>query len=281
MFSPVFIAILAAGERSGDLAITFAQLARYMESRARLNESLRRALRYPLFLLAVTVAVVSFMMTMVVPQIVMFLNSIGSDLPLATRVLIAASNLFSKAWWIILSVGAVALGVAALFLRRTVGPRRARNRRRLLLRVPVVGPVINKLMLARFVQSLAILIQSGVGIPESLQGARDTLGNRYLEAEVDEIGQQIQSGSALSTAMQKLLPPFAVRMLRIGEQSGQLGKSFNDIATAYDREAADALERLIGALEPALTLFVGAILGWIVLSVLGPIYGSLSKMNVM
>jgi type IV pilus assembly protein PilC len=279
LFPPVFIAILDSGEQSGDLAVTFAQLARYTESRARLNENLRRALRYPLFLLAVTMGVVTFMMTLVVPQIVSFLNSIDSELPFTTRILIAASHLVADGWWII--AGAfVALISLGLFLRRTSNGI-ARKLDAVVLRVPAVGAVINKLVLARFVQSLAILIQSGVSIPESLRGARDTLGNRYLEGELDEIGRQIQSGQALSVSMQKFFPPFAVRMLRIGEQSGQLSKSFNDIAVAYDREASEALERLIGSLEPALTLFVGAILGWIVLAVLGPIYGSLSKMNMM
>ena len=136
-------------------------------------------------------------------------------------------------------------------------------------------------MLARFAQSLAILVQSELTIPESLSGARDTLGNRALEARLDHAMRDIESGRSLSSAMGELFPPFAVRILRIGEQGGRLPKSLGDIAAHYDREASDSVERIIGALEPTLTLIIGGILAWVVLAVLGPIYSSLSRMNVV
>lgn len=277
LFPPVFTAILAAGEASGDLTGTFAQLTRYAESRARTSEQLRRALRYPLFLLLIAFGVVGFMMTMVVPQLVQFLSSIGGQLPPMTRFLIAVSGFFCD-WWPGMIV-APALGVAALGFLHRHSEQAAQSVDGFILRVPVFGNLVRQLALTRFMHSFAILFQSGVGVVAGLRSARATLGNRALEAMLDDVERQVQSGRSLSLAMTGIFPAFAVRMIGTGEHSGQLGKSLNDIAAAYDREAAAAAERMIGALEPALTILIGAILAWVVLAVLGPVYGSLAALN--
>lgn len=279
IYPSVFVAILASGEASGDIMQAFEQLTGYVESRARMNEHFKRALRYPLFLMAVAFAVVTFMMVLVVPQIVAFLNSIDTQLPPATRFLIKVSHLFSEVWWLL----ALCLGssvVATIFLRR-LSPRAACFIDSCVLSSPIFGDVILKLMLARFAQCFSILVQSGLNIPESLKGARDTLGNRALETKLDQVLQRIISGDLLSNAMNLLFPPFALRILKIGEQGRGLPKSLADIARHYDREATESAERMIGMLEPGLTLMIGALLAWVVLAVLGPIYGSLSHMNVM
>lgn len=279
IFPPVFIAILASGEASGDIASAFEQLAAYTESRVRMNERLGRALRYPLFLVVVAFGVISFMMVLVVPQIIAFLNSIDGQLPPATRFLVMVSNFFGEVWWILGLAALLACGLA-MVLRR-LSSRAAIFLDGSVLRLPAVGAVMEKLMLARFVQSLAILLQSGLTLPEALRGARDTLGNCALEDRLDRARERIVAGTPLSTAMAAFFPPFALRVLRIGEQGGRLPKALRDIAAHYDREAADGAERMIGMLEPGLTLTIGALLAWVVLAVLGPIYGSLSRMNVM
>jgi type IV pilus assembly protein PilC len=278
LFPPVFIAILGSGEASGDIAHAFERLTVYVESRAVMNERLRRALRYPLFLLLLAFAVITFMMVLVVPEIVSFLNSIGGQLPPATRALIAVSGLFGAVWWM---VGLAFFGgMASLAVLRRLSVRAARVLDGLLLRIPVMGGVLQKIMLARFAQSFSILMQSGLALPASLRAAQGTLGNRALEARLDAALQRITSGCPLSSAMDDVFPPFALRLLRIGEQGGRLTKSLGDLAAIYDREAAERVDSLIGALEPALILLIGGILAWVVLAVLGPIYGSLAHMNV-
>ncbi len=277
LFPPVFTAILAAGETSGNLDGTFTQLTRYAETRARTQEQLRRALRYPLFLLLVAFGVTAFMMAMVVPQIIAFLNTIDSQLPVTTKILIAVSRIFAECWWMII-LAAIVLA-ATLSLLRLASERAALFIDALLLRIPVLGGVVEKLALARFANSFAILFQSGVGILASLRSAKATLGNRALESALDGAEQQVRSGRSLSMAMTGILPPFAISMIRTGEKSGRLGKSLDDIAASYDREVADVTQRLIAMLEPALTILIGGILAWIFLAVLGPIYGSLSKLN--
>jgi len=279
IFPPVFISILAAGDISGDLTATFEHLMRYTESRARLNDQLRRALRYPLFLLCITFAVTAFMMSAVVPKIIGFLNTIDSQLPLATRVLISVSEFFSKEWLIFLLTGAI-LSLTVAFLRRT-SEKIGIAVDALLLRLPVIGGLLKKLALARFVSSFAILFHSNVGIPAGLRGARATLGNRYLEMKVKEAERQVINGSPLSSAVMGLLPVFAIHILLTGERSGRLGRSLDDIAATYEREVSEDSQKLVGALEPTLTLLIGGMLAWIVLAILGPIYGSVAKLGGM
>lgn len=277
LFSPVFAAILDAGETSGDLPRTFARLTRYTEASAKTREQTRRALRYPLFLLVIAVGTITFMMTMVVPQIIQFLNSIDGELPVTTRMLIATSDFVVAGWWMIALavIGALATVTA---LRRS-SERAAKFIDGALLHMPLAGAMLRKIALARFVHSFAILYESGIGIVASLRSAKATLGNRVLEAMLDDAEARILSGSSLSSAMEGILPSFSLQIIRIGERSGMLGKSLHDIAETQDREVTALTERLIGSLEPALILFVGGLLAWIVLAVLGPIYGSLGKIT--
>ncbi|HUY69189.1 MAG TPA: type II secretion system F family protein [Alphaproteobacteria bacterium] len=277
LFPDIFVAILAAGEKSGDLEKTFAHLARYAETRARTAEQLRRALRYPLFLFAVAIGVVVFMMIMVVPEVIQFLKTFHNRLPLATRVLIAVSQIVVEGWWI--AGLAIAGMIAALAIARKHSQAVACTLDSALLRLPLLGPALRKLALARFTHSFAILFQSGLGVPASLRAAKAALGNKALEAALGDAERQVQAGRALSAAMENLFPPFAARLLRTGEQSGRLGKALGHIASAYDREVTDVTERLIGAIEPALTLMIGLILVWVVLAVLGPIYGNLARIT--
>lgn len=279
LFPPVFTAILAAGEKSGDLTATFAHLTRYAEARATMIGHLRRAVRYPLFLLLVAVGVITFMTTMVIPQIVQFLNSIDSQLPLMTRILIAASDLFANYWWAVgLAIGGA---IFALHLARLYSDDAARSIDGLVLRIPLLGPVLRKLAVARFAHSFCILFHSGSGIMDSLRDAGGTLGNRALIANIDAARKQIEAGRPLSAALDGVFPGFAVHMIRVGERSGKLSKALDDIALACDRDVAEATGTLIGAMEPALTLLVGGMLAWIVLAVLGPIYGSIGKIGSM
>lgn len=277
LFPPVYISILQAGEISGNLVQTFSSLTRYAESRATTTEQLRRALRYPLFLVLVAFGVVTFMMTMVVPKVTDFLNTIDSNLPLMTKMLIGASTLFSSLWWPIV-FGTLCCVAVLRFLHRH-SEYAAFTIDAFFLRLPVLGNTLRKLAFARFAHSFAILFQSGIGVVASLRSAKATLGNRALEMSVDGVMQQVQSGLSLSQAFNGLMPSLALRMLRTGEQSGHMAKSLNDIAAAYDREVDDVTTRLIGMLEPTLTLLIGGVLAWVVLAVLGPIYASLGHIT--
>ncbi len=276
LFDPVFLALLDSGERSGDLASAFGRLAQQLRWQLRLRADTRRALRYPLFLAFVAGAVASFMMAFVVPEIVLFLTSLGTELPFATRLLIASAHVFAALWWSLpLAALAAFLG---LFLARKTSESFKEKSDGLLLRLPGLGAVLRKLALARFATSLTALLASGLSPPAALGIAAGTFGNAFLAARAKQAASQIQEGRAFSTATAPLFPPFVLQMVKIGETSGSLPKTLAEIARLYETEAHEAVESFLGALEPALTLFVGGLLAWIVLAVLGPVYGSLSSL---
>lgn len=276
-FDAVFVAILAAGESGGDLAATFGRLAQHLRWQDKVRELLRRALRYPLFLLCVALGATGFMMTMVVPQVVGLLLSLDSDLPRSTRWLIAASDAFAAAWWT-LPLIAGGGGLATRLLRRH-SESAALRLDGWLLRVPVFGPLLRQLAVARFAYSFAALLQSHTPMPVALHTAAAVLNNRALRAAALTAKQRLEAGLPLSAATAELFPPFVTQSLKVGETSGQLPKTLNEVTRHYDAELQATVERLIGALEPALTLLVGGLLAWVVLAVLGPVYGSLGKLS--
>ena len=277
LFPPVFIAIVGAGENSGDMTIIFDFLARYTANRAATQEKLRRALRYPLFLFFIAGSAITFMLTTVVPQVVQFLDGIQGTLPLATRLLVALSSLFTDYSLYVFLI--FVLFASTVFLGRLFVPAFSVALDALILRTPVIGKIITKTSLARFAHSFALLFRSGCDVPDCLRQAGETITNRVLRLGIENASLRVQSGASLSLALDDTLPPFATGLLRIGERSGNLGKSLDDIATAYDREANAATDAFIGMLEPALTLTIGGLLAWTVAAMLGPLYGSLSVLG--
>lgn len=277
LFDTVALAMLGAGEQSGNLAATFSRIGKHLQDEDRIKRELRRALRYPLFLLGVACGVITFMMALVVPQMTSFLTGLGQDLPLSTRFLVACAELFAALWWS-LPLGAV-LGWALLHNARRYVPRARIATDRWLLALPALGPVLHKLALTRLTASLSLLIHNGLTVPEALQSAGATLDNAALEQEARQARRQLAEGAPLSVALATLFPLTSLTMLRIGETSGHLTRALDRIAQSYDREAKESVDLMLGTLEPALTLLVGSILAWIVLAVLGPVYGALTPLS--
>ncbi len=276
LFDPVFLAILKAGETSGDLAETFARLAAQLRAQDKAKRALRRALRYPMFLLGVVFLTASFMMGFVVPEIVSFLAGLGVELPLFTRLLIGSADLFASLWWT-LPLFTIAGGMA-LYVGRRFSTAVAERTDGWLLKVPGLGPVLRKLALARLTSSFALLLASGLPLPLAFQTASGTLGNRFLTALAKEASARLDTGLSLSQAAASLFPPLSAQMIKVGEKSGAMDAALARIAAQNETEAREAAESFLGALEPGLTLLLGAFFAWIVLAVLGPVYGSLGPL---
>ncbi|MDE2029941.1 MAG: type II secretion system F family protein [Alphaproteobacteria bacterium] len=277
LFPPVFTAVIEAGERSGNMGAAFGYLSRYADMRATTEERLRRALRYPLFLFFVAGSAVGFMLITVVPQVVQFLNGLQEKLPVATRLLLGVSAAIAAHGPAIL--GALIVLAGMIYAARALSPAFAVKCDGIALRLPFIGAVIAKSSLARFAHSFAILFRSGCKAPDCLRQARGTVSNRALQVGIESAERRLHEGAALSQAFDNVLPPFALGMLRTGERSGDLGKSLDDLAVAYDREAQAATDAFIGILEPALTLAIGMVMIWTVMAVLGPLYSSLSVLG--
>lgn len=276
-FPHLFLTILEAGETAGDLRKAFADLSRQLAWQSDIADETRRALRYPLFLLSVACAVTSFMMLFVVPQIVEFLASVEASLPLSTRLLIKGAKAFAAFWWCLPLL--LLSGWTSVILLRKRGGSMACKIDRVFLRLPAVGPLILSFSMARLASSLALLLQSGLPISNAVSKAAHTTSNFFLEKKIHEANAQLMAGTPLSRGLSDLLPPLPLQILKIGENSGSLTHSFNEMARGFEKEAKDGVASFLGLLEPSLTILVGALLAWIVLAVLGPVYGSLAPLS--
>ncbi|MGE0108219.1 MAG: type II secretion system F family protein [Bdellovibrionales bacterium] len=272
-FDSVSLSILRAGEQSGKMAEAFSRLGIYFKKQKEFRETLLRTIRYPLFLLAISLCVTSFMMLWVVPQVTDFLLNQGRELPLATRLLISGTQICQVLWWALpLCLALISL---ASFIARRTSPKAIRTTDRWLLKTPYLGAILQKLAIARMMESLALLLQANLELTHAFKISIASLHNSHLMALATQAYKRIIEGNSFSQSLAPFLSPFLVQRLQIGEQSSQLPKTIAAIATNLEQEARRSLASFLAALEPALTILVGALMLWVVLAVLGPLYGSL------
>lgn len=279
VFGTVFESLIAAGEASGNLVESFTQLIKHLKWVDTINAKVKKAIRYPSFMLLVIVGLFMFMMTTVVPQVTGFLKSNGQELPLITTALIATSDFVQKFWWAIIAspivtvVGLTALARASADVAYRVDF--------LKLRLPMFGVVLRKISLSRFAHFFATMFQSGVPILNCLETAQKVVGNLVLAESLATVRTTVQEGNPLSSGMRDTgeFPTLVLRMVKIGEDSGNLGETLENVTEFYDRDINETVDGMIGMIEPTLTLFAGLMMGWIVAAVMGPIYAGLGKMG--
>ncbi|MDA8108966.1 MAG: type II secretion system F family protein, partial [Betaproteobacteria bacterium] len=244
-----------------------------------LAEQTKKLMMYPAFVGSVVLVVTFFLMIYLVPQMVGFIRNMGQAIPLQTRILIHVSSFFVGYWWAIIAVP-VAL-VVGLKIAAKRNPAIAYRIDRYKISLPLVGPILRKIILSRFASSFAMMYASGITVIDAIRSSEEIVGNRVLEAGLRTVGQQIAEGKNLTVAFQDagLFPPLVVRMLKIGENTGALDTALLNVSYFYNREVREAIGKLQAMIEPALTLVLGAILGWVMLSVLGPVYDTISKMK--
>jgi type IV pilus assembly protein PilC len=279
VFSRVFISLVRSGEQTGRLPEVLKSLTESLKWEDELAAQTKKLLMYPAFVGTAVLAVTFFLMIYLVPQMAGFMRNLGQDVPFETRMLIAVSRFFVDWWWAIL-----AAPVAAVFAIRAAAradPRIAFWVDDLKLRLPLVGPILRKIILSRFASSFALMYSSGITVLDAIRSTEAIVGNKPMEGALQTIGQAIAEGRNLTGAFQDvgLFPPLVIRMLRIGEATGALDSALLNVSYFYNREVREAIGRLQAMIEPALTLLLGAILGWVMLAVLGPVYDSISKMK--
>lgn len=280
VFNDVFVGVIAAGERSGNLEDAFHHLTGHLKWTDEMNRRLRSAARYPIFVLVTTLALAVGLMLFLVPELSRFLETLRMDLPWSTRLLLATSDFVQAYWWAVI---AVPLGVAIVvpyFYTRS--DRGARLIDRYVHYVPVIGPTLRKISISRFAHFFTVLYKSGVGILDCMHVSRQVVGNRVIADSLAAAKERVENGNTLTTSLRATgeFPDMVLRMIKVGEDSGNLDRALQSISYFYDREVDDAVQTLIGAVRPALTLMVGAVLAWIILSVLGPIYDSFSELPI-
>ncbi|MGE3474402.1 MAG: type II secretion system F family protein [Rhodospirillaceae bacterium] len=277
VFGDLYAALVAAGEESGKLTESFRHLTKHVKWEDAIRQRVKKAARYPATVMVLIMGMLGFMMGVVVPGIVEFLKSNGTELPPVTLALIATSDFVVNYWHVVLLTPAVIAAAIVVMVKSSETMRYALSC--LALRVPVFGQLITKLAISRFAHFFAVMFQSGVPILQCLETAQRVVTNRCLEESMKTVRQQVQNGEPLSMAMRNSgqFPSLVCRMVKIGEDSGNLGGVMDNVTGFYDKDVDEAIDAMIAMIEPAMTVISGAIMAWIVAGVMGPIYNSLGS----
>ncbi|MDR2365432.1 MAG: type II secretion system F family protein [Zoogloeaceae bacterium] len=276
VFRPLFIQLARAGETMGDLARALEDMIAALKQEDDLMRKTQKLLLYPAFVSVVIAAASLFLFLCLAPQLKAFLRQMGETLPFYTRLLFALSDLLARYGLHLAAV--IVLGALALrtWLIHSAAARLYRDR--LLLRLPVIGLVLQKVALARFAGALALLYAAGVPVLTALAVTRDIVGNRAIRRALAQAEDNIREGSPLSAAFADsgFFPAFVVRMLHVGENTGALDVALENLRHFYQRDVDMVIERAERLIEPLLTLLLGALLGWVMLAFIGPIYAAIS-----
>jgi general secretion pathway protein F len=271
IFPQMYVATVDAGERSGHLDEVLERLADYTESRQDLQRKVQAALYYPIFLIVFAVAVVSFLMVKVVPDVVEVFQSVEARLPLLTRMMLALSEFLQTFFWllVLLAIGG-ALGLRAA-LRNEASRRKIH---RWLLGLPVIGRLVRGVNTARFTRALSIQVGSGVPVLDAMRISAQVITNLPMRECVEEAARRVREGAAVHRALaaDKLFPPITLHLIASGEASGQLDKMLERAAQDQEREAETLITAMMALLEPVMILVMAGIVLVIVLAILLPIF---------
>ncbi len=279
IFNKLYIYLVRAGEISGNLDGILERVATYQEKQAALRGKIRTALTYPTVVLVIAFAVTYFLLTGIVPQFAQILTQLGGDLPVITKVLIAISDFLRFQWYILIG-GIALLTVGTIFYYRTDNGRHVIDR--LLLRAPIIGPLVQKSSIASFSNTFGLLLRSGVNIIESIDITKGAAGNVIVEDILEETKEGIQRGEQISTTLiryPRVFPPLVSSMVAIGEETGAVDSMLEKIAQFYEREVDEAVDQLTAALEPALIVFLGVIVGFIVAGMFLPMFSIIGQLS--
>jgi type IV pilus assembly protein PilC len=279
IFSSVFQSLLSAGEASGNLTESFLQLVKHLKWSEAVSAKIKKATRYPMIMLFMMFGLFAFMMLFVVPQVVEFLLSSGQELPMITKSLIATSDFMKDYWWVVGGTPFIIFFAMRMMIR--VSADFAYRVDYIMLRLPVFGPLIRKIALSRFAHFFATMFQSGVPILECLETAQKVVSNLCLSQSLAAVRADVQDGNPLSSGLKDTgeFPSLVIRMVKIGEDSGRLGETLENVTEFYDKDVDESVDGLVTMIEPALTMFAGIMMVWIVAGVMGPIYNSFSKLG--
>lgn len=272
LFNNLYLNMIKAGEKSGSLDAILQRLADYREKDREVKRKIQAAMAYPILMILVGIATVFVMFTYFLPKLTVLFEGMRQTLPLPTRILISLSNFMSSNWyWILMLL----VFLAALFGRIKRGSKRKFLFDMAKLRVPIIKDFVKNAEIAKFCNTLGLLLKNGIPIYESLELATEALDNEVLKERLSQAREEIVAqGAALSESLTKIkiFPRFTVNMIAVGEEGGKLEESLAEVARVYERELEQAMKVITSLLEPLLILVVGAVVGFIVFAMLLPIF---------
>jgi type IV pilus assembly protein PilC len=280
VFSPVFVSLVRAGELAGTLPEVFESLGASLRWQDELASMTKRLLIYPSLVLVVVTAVVLFLLIWLVPQITQLIKTMRVEIPIQTRMLTFLSDAL-RAWWPVVLGLPIAIAVPlVIWIRRSEKARYLWDYAK--LRMPLTGPILQKIILARFANFFAMMYRSGITVLEALRNSEEVVGNRVIADGLRRATQQITAGDSVAEAFQNIgmFPALVVRMLRLGEATGALDTALMNVNYFYGRDVRESVDKTMRLIEPALTVMLGLILAFILWAVLAPVYDILGKIKI-
>ena len=271
LFSKLYVSMVRVGEEAGVLEKVMSDLAALLEHEDEIRGEVKSAVAYPLFVLGAGVVTVAIVMTVVLPKLMTMLKEMLPSLPWSTLLLLKISGLFQHYWFAILLFVIAAYAGGRWFFR---SPRGAEFWDRAKLRLPVMGPMFRAAALSRFARTLGTLVKSGVSLLPALKIVENTIGNIALARHISQVAEETRGGDSLATPLRKLgiFPRTVIQMISVGEESGTLDQMLLKVADIEERHMRAKTKTMISLLAPALILVVGAMVGFIVISILLPIF---------
>jgi type IV pilus assembly protein PilC len=271
-FDALYCNLVDAGEQSGTLDALMDKVAAYKEKIEAIKGKIKSALFYPAAVVVVAFIVTAVLMIFVIPQFEVLFQSFGGELPTLTQMVIGISNWFRE-WWYLVFGGLAAVIVGAVYFYKR-SPRMQYAMDRFILRVPVIGEIIRKATIARYTRTLATMFGAGVPLVDALDAVAGAAGNRVYYDAVMEIKSDVSTGQQLASSMEKtsLFPHMVLQMVAIGEESGELEIMLNKVADFYEQEVDDAVAALSSLIEPFIMVFLGVVIGGLVIAMYLPIF---------
>lgn len=280
IFDKVYVTLVRVGEETGQLADVLKDLAETIRWQDELVSQTKKIMIYPAIVTVIVLLVVSFLMMYLMPQLLPFIKNIGSEIPLHTQILIDVSNVFVNYWYIIFSLPFALFFGLKIASKNNVKVRYFLDKAK--LNIWIFGPLLTKIKLARFANYFAMMYSSGITVLDALKISEDMVDNEVLEESIQQARTSISEGVIISKSFETVgvFPSMIVRMLKVGEDTGAMDDALLNVSYFYNREVKESIDKIEPTILPILTIFLGGIMMWIMMAVLGPVYDAVAGVKL-
>ena len=280
VFDKVYVTLVRIGEETGQLADVLKDLGETIRWQDELVSQTKKIMIYPAIVSIIVLAVVSFLMMYLMPQLLPFIKNIGSEIPMHTEILISISNIFVEYWYLIFSLPIVIIVALKMAAKSNRDVKYFIDG--LKLKVWIFGPLMTKIKLARFANYFAMMYSSGITVLDALKISEDMVDNLVLEESINQARTKISDGVIISESFESVgvFPSMIVRMLKVGEDTGAMDDALLNVSYFYNREVKESIDKIEPTILPILTILLGGIMMWIMMAVLGPVYDAVSGVKL-
>ncbi|MCH8177402.1 MAG: type II secretion system F family protein [Proteobacteria bacterium] len=279
IFDNVFTSLIKVGERSGKMSEVLIDITDTLKWQDELLAKAKKIMTYPVVVGTLVLTIIMFMMIFIVPDIMQAIVGMGGVIPIETRALMATSNFLKNYWYLVITMPFVVFFTISYFYRTNSKARFKIDG--MLLKIWLIGPVNEKIKISRFTRYFALMFASGITVLDAINLSKSVVNNVVLEDGIERAWQQISEGGSISESFKNIgiFPPLVVRMLRVGEASGRMDKSLNNVSYFFDRDINDSIEKMEPVVQTAMMMSIGMFVLWLVMAVMGPLYDTIGTID--